>query len=105
MPVDVTSRYRLLKSYEVSDPEASSSALPARLLDGERRTSDLYQHRVSGVETIEYLAWRYLGKSNAWWHIADENKLTFPLDLRPGDVVGVPSSTQVGRVVRTRNFG
>ena len=32
--------------------------------------STTYQHQVSGVETIEYLAWRYYGDSKYWWAFA-----------------------------------
>jgi hypothetical protein len=101
MPVDVTSRYRLSKSYQVTDETGTSTALPARLLRT-RDDVDFYNHRLTGVEDVEYLAWRYFGKSAAWWVVADANKLIFPLDFQPGDTVRVPPASGVGRVVRTR---
>ena len=104
MPVDVTSRYRSLGSYEVTAEDGSTTtAIPSRALGGPI-TVDLYHHRLTGVETIEYLAWRYFGNSAAWWHIADANPLVFPLDLRPGATVEVPPAGAVGRVLRTRSF-
>jgi hypothetical protein len=103
MPVDVTSRYRALQSYEVVDEAGRSTALPARLLRS-RELLDVYNHRLTGMETLEYLAWRYFGKSAAWWVVADANELVFPLDHKPGATVKVPPASGVGRVVRTRNF-
>jgi hypothetical protein len=105
MPVDVTSRYWLFESYTVSDDKGTTTALPERpvrlVTDPE---ADLYNHRLTGVETIEYLAWRYFGNSSAWWHIADANALVFPLDHRPGTTVKVAPAGGVGRVLRTRGF-
>jgi hypothetical protein len=101
MPVDVTSRYRLLPSYEVTDGNGASTALPARLLRT-RDDFDFYNHRLTGVEDVEYLAWRYFGKSSAWWVIADANSLIFPLDFCPGDTVRIPPARGVGHVCRTR---
>lgn len=103
MPVSVTSRYAALASYDVIGERGRTSALPARPLP-EGSETDIYNHRVSGVETIEYLAWRYYGSSTAWWHLADANELAFPLDYRPGATLRVPPVGGIGRVLRTRTF-
>ena len=103
MPVDVTSRYWAMKSYTVDDEEGKTTALPARLLSS-YDTTDIYNHRLTGVETLEYLAWRYYGKSTTWWVVADANELVFPLDHRPGESVQIPPASGVGRVLRTRDF-
>jgi hypothetical protein len=103
MPVDVRSRYRLLPSYTVVDRRGTTTALPERpLVPITDADADLYNHRLTGVETLEYLAWRYFGDSNAWWYIADANPLTFPLDHRPGTTIKIARGSEVGRVVRTR---
>ena len=62
------------------------------------------RHVVSGLESLEYLAWRYLNTSDAWWQIADANPNAFPLDLQPGARVVIPSAADAGRVTRTRRF-
>jgi hypothetical protein len=103
MPVDVTSRYWTLPSYEVPDEAGHTTALPERPLPPVAGL-DMYNHRLTGVENVEYLAWRYFGNSGSWWHIADANALTFPLDYRPGATVRVPPARGVGRVLRTRSF-
>ncbi len=103
MPVDVNSRYRALPSYEVHRADGVTTALPARVLPP-IGALEMYNHRVTGVETIEYMAWRYFGSSASWWHIADANPLAFPLDYRPGATVQVPPARGVGRVLRTRSF-
>ncbi len=103
MPVDITSRYWALQSYEAPGEAGPSAALPIRP-NAEVAKDDLVNHRLTGVESIEYLAWRYYDRSAAWWRIADANPLAFPLDYRPGATVGVPPGRAVGRVVRTRSF-
>lgn len=106
MPVDVTSRYRSLGSYEVAVGAETTTALPARPLGAvpDGAEIDFYHHRVTGVETMEYLAWRYFGSSTRWWHVADANGLVFPLDHRPGATLRIPPAAGVGRVLRTRSF-
>jgi hypothetical protein len=59
---------------------------------------------LTGVESLEYLAWRFYGRSTAWWQIADANALVFPLDYRAGTSVALPQPSGVGRVLRTRSF-
>jgi len=56
------------------------------------------------VEDLEYLAWRYLGRSTAWWVVADANSLAFPLDHRPGETIRIPPAGGVGAVARSRSF-
>jgi len=103
VPVDVTSRYRLQPTVEFVVDGRPTAAIAIRP-QPQPTTGDSYKHRVTGVEDIEYLAWRYLNHSTAWWAIADANPLAFPLDLRPGDTVQIPQLGEVGRVARTRPF-
>jgi hypothetical protein len=103
MPVDVTSRYWALQAYEAPGREGTVSALPTRPNDPPSG-AEVVNHRLSGVETIEYLSWRYYGRSAAWWHIADANPIAFPLDLRPGATVKVAPSGSINRIIRTRTF-
>lgn len=103
MPVDVTSRYRLQPTAEVMIDGRSTAAIAARPRPAPP-SGDLYNHRLTGVEDIEYLAWRYLGRSTSWWAIADANPLAFPLDHRPGETIKIPQIGDVGRVARTRTF-
>jgi hypothetical protein len=106
MPVDVTSRYWRLKSFEVSDTDlGKTSALPTRLRrPAQPLSGEVYNHQVSGVETIESIAFRFFGKSTAWWVVADTNELAHPLDYRPGATIKIPPAAGVGQVARTRSF-
>jgi hypothetical protein len=65
----------------------------------------IYRHLVSGVETIEYLAWRYYGDSSLWWRIAEANSVQYPFDLSPGSYINISGANDLGTVVRTRSFG
>ncbi|MBA3289151.1 MAG: LysM peptidoglycan-binding domain-containing protein, partial [Acidimicrobiia bacterium] len=60
------------------------------------------RHVVVAGETIESIARRELGASEAWWLIADANPRLFPLDLRPGLVLDVPTGRPA--VERSRRF-
>ena len=103
MPVDVTSRYWALESYDAPAPGGTTTALPIRP-NVELRADELINHRLTGVETLEYLAWRYYGRSSAWWRVADANPLKFPLDFQPGVAVKIAPAGTINRVLRTRNF-
>jgi hypothetical protein len=106
MPVDVTSRYWRSKSFEVLDAElGTTSALPTRLRrPAQLLSGEVYNHQLSGVETIESIAFRFFGRSTSWWVVADTNELTHPLDYRPGATIKIPPAAGVGQVARTRGF-
>jgi len=105
MPVTNTSRYFGLVVYEAEDAGGvSRPTVSIRPTSPPPRDTTFYRHPLTGVEDIEYLAWRFFGSSDAWWRIAEANELIFPLDLRPGMTVSIPSPGEVGRVVRTRRF-
>lgn len=106
MAVSITSRYRRLDVYPATDatgtthPTVPIRRTPARVAD-----DGGYQHRITGADNIEYLAWHYLGSSEEWWRLADAGPAVFPLSLRPGDVVAVPGARQSAeRVQRARVF-
>ena len=105
MPTFLNSRYRDLSVYQVDDPERGRTATVAiRPPTPPPAGTPMYRHVVSGTETMEYLAWRFFGSSDAWWKLAEANPGLFPLDLRPGMSLDVPGMDEVGRVVRTRRF-
>ena len=105
MPVSRTSRYHNLPTYEATDEKGNSHANIGIRLDGAATPDpNIFQHILTGLETIEYLAWRYYDSSEMWWRIADAGPPVFPLDLPTGYPVSVPSRDAVGRVQRTRRF-
>lgn len=105
MPISNTSRYFGLSTYDAPDArEVSHPALAIHPFTPPAPGTALYRHLVTGVEDIEYLAWRYYGSSESWWRIAEANELFFPLDLVPGTTLNIPAAGDVGRIVRTRRF-
>lgn len=105
MPVSITSRYYLSPVYDATDAEGATHATIAiRPPTPPDATVTMYSHLVSGVETIEYLAWRYYGDSSQWWQIAEANGLIFSTDIKPGMTLSIPSSSNLGTVVRNRSF-
>ena len=105
MPVSITSRYYLTPVYNAPDAEGVSHATIAiRPPRPPASTTTLYTHLVSGVETIEYLAWRYYGDATLWWKIAEANGLIFATDIKPGMTLSIPAISDIGTVVRNRSF-
>jgi nucleoid-associated protein YgaU len=106
MPVSIISRYYGAAIYSADDPEGNphpTVAIRPPAPPGPNVT--IYNHLVTGIETIEYLAWRYYGDSTLWWRIAEANGLQYPMDLQPGSLVGIPGANDIGTVVRNRSFG
>lgn len=102
MPVSTRSRYFALTPETAADDGGFTTYLPMRAEPPDPVTKvDL---RLTGDDTLESLAHRYYGRSDAWWYIADANPPIFPLDWRPGAGVTLPQGTGVGRVLRTRRF-
>ncbi len=106
MPVSLRSRYAKAPVYEAPDSAGETHAtIGIRISAPPPGPGDAaYRHIVAGAETIEYLAYRYFGTSDAWWRIADANGLVFPLDLPTGAAVVIPPAPELGRVVRDRRF-
>lgn len=105
MAVPITSRYRGLDVYVAVDATGTPHPTVAiRRYAPPPPEAVSYQHRVTGLEGIEDLAWRFFSNSETWWRVADANPLMFPLDLHPGDVVAVPTTGQPGRISRERVF-
>jgi nucleoid-associated protein YgaU len=99
-----SSRYRGETPYVATGPDGAARAtLPARPLPPPPDGTP-YLHTVIAGETVELLAYRFLGASELWWQIADANPLVFPTDLRPGTVLAVPTGQPAGLVTRTRSF-
>lgn len=101
MPVNVRSRYWNLTPVQQDSPTGPVASLPVRRVPPAVMGTTV-PHVVTGLDTIESVAARYYARSDAWWHIADANAFRFPLDLTPGQQLQMPSSTGVGRVLRTR---
>lgn len=103
MPVQLTSRYYGLPVLQIEDRRGRHAALALRPTPDQRAAGD-YHHRVAALENLEYLAWRYYGRSEDYWRILDANPLRFPLDVRPAESLRVPIGADVGLTQRTRRF-
>jgi hypothetical protein len=105
MPISARSRYFGLPTYDAQDANQVVHPTVAIRPPGQPGPgTTFYRHQSAGLDSFEYLAWRYLGSSEAWWRMCEANELIFPLDLAPGTIVNVPASGDVGRIVRTRSF-
>lgn len=104
MAVPLTSRYRGLAPYDAVAADGTVHAtVPARFQPA-TPSGTPYFHTVTAGETMESLAHRYLGSSEAWWQIADANPAAFPTELVPGTALVIPTGAEPGLIVRTRSF-
>ena len=60
---------------------------------------DSLEHTVVGGETLDLLAFRYYGREDLWWRIADANPGRFPLDWAAGDTIVIPPLRVATRTV------
>lgn len=97
MTVSISSRYRTLGVIDAPDAAGVlHPTVPIRRHDPVSQARSVYNHRVTGAEVIDYLAWRTLGAGEQWWRLADANRLAFPLDLVPGQALSLPAREVVG---------
>ena len=105
MPISNTSRYFGLPVYTAPGADAAvHPSLAMRPPTPPPPGTGMLRHVIAGDETLESLAFRHFGSSDAWWRIAEANPARFPTDWKPGMVVNIPAAGDVGRIVRTRRF-
>ena len=89
------SRYRSssVLDYEVIDPATGEKTtyhyLEARF-PRRGKYKDSVLHIVSDTDELDLLAFRYYGREDLWWIIADHNLIDDPNDLQRGDVLEIP---------------
>jgi nucleoid-associated protein YgaU len=86
MPVSIFSRYYGLDRVEIEGRVCLAQRLTAPL----EVFPDSIKHILVSSETVDQLAFRYYGREDLWWRIADANPGRFPGDWRPGDVLVIP---------------
>jgi nucleoid-associated protein YgaU len=102
MPVSGGSRHRFSPAHVARDAAGVPHAtLGIRALEA---VAPGLLHRVEAGDTLETLAFAYLGASEEWWRIADCNPVACVFGLTPGSTVVIPGETASGTVVRTRSF-
>jgi nucleoid-associated protein YgaU len=86
MAATIYSRYYGLDAVSL-DGKLSLAQRPIPKVEG---YPDGLVHVVVGGETLDQLAFKYYGREDLWWRIADANPGRSPLDLRPGDPLVIP---------------
>ena len=86
MSLSLYSRYRNLPTVtadeRVSLAQRAPVAAPA--------PPDSIVHTVIGRETLDMLAFKYYGREDLWWRIADANAGLDALALVPGQTIVIP---------------
>jgi nucleoid-associated protein YgaU len=96
MAVSSTSRYYGLATVVVN----GVASLAERVSPPQQDYPDALDHVVTIGDTLDGLAYRYYGREDLWWRIADANALVFPTDLAPGATLTIPPLS-----VATRSLG
>ncbi len=62
---------------------------------------DSVLHTVVGAETLDLLAWKYYGREDLWWRIADANPGLSLFAPAPGQTIAIPPLRLATRTGRT----
>jgi len=49
-----------------------------------------YHYRVKEGDTLDNIAFKFYGKAEKWWAIADSNNIFDPFSLIPGSILDIP---------------
>jgi len=91
MPVSPFSRYRDLEVLVVQhETRGETQSLPVRRLPAEPAPV-VRRHLLTGFETIDVLARRYLGRESLLWQFLDANDGRRADSFVPGELIDVPS--------------
>ena len=63
-------------------------------IDTSPQPDDVF-HTVAEGDRVDLIAYRYLGNAVLWWIICDYNDIFFPLELKLGMVLRIPSIEHV----------
>jgi nucleoid-associated protein YgaU len=85
-PQAPSSRYRGLATVAVDDRVSLAQRPPA----ADPLPPDSIIHTVVGAETLDLLAWKYYGREDLWWRIADANPWLRPFELVSGLAIAIP---------------
>jgi len=96
MPVSINSRYYGLETIE----HGRGTGIVQRPPPGRQDYPDSILHTLVGGETLDELAFRYYGREDLWWRIADANPGIFSLDWQAGDTLVIPPPRVVGAMPR-----
>ncbi len=100
MPVSTCSRYRNLAVVEVtSATRGRTRSLPLRRLP-EPPAGAGHRHRITGYDTADLLALRYLGREDLFWRVLDANGGRLPGAFVPGEMLEIPPLDTATRVER-----
>jgi phage tail protein X len=86
MAVTIYSRYYGLATVVVN----GVPSLALRPMPPVATYPDALIHTVLAGETLDLLAFRYYGREDLWWRIADANPGVVAPDISPGDSLSIP---------------
>lgn len=64
--------------------------------------SEVIRYQIKQGDTLDGLAYEYLGDSSLWWFLLDINpEYLSPFDIKVGDILLIPTRTSYRRAVET----
>ncbi len=96
-PSSLSSRYRGLATVAADDRVSLAQRPPVAA----PLPPDSVLHTVLGGETLDLLAWKYYGREDLWWRIADANSGLQPFTLTAGQTIAIPPLRLATRAGRT----
>ena len=101
MSIRKGSRYEKVRVYnKIDDNRGIIPTFQRRKLLKLRADSEVVRHQVKESETLDAIAYHYLGNSALWWVILDVNtQYLTPFDIQVGDILLIPTETAYRRAV------
>ena len=96
MPPSLASRYRNVPLVVVD----GRTSLGQRAPTTDPIPQDSIIHTVIGHETLDMLAYKYYGREDLWWRIADANRGADPVALAQGQTLAIPPLRTATRTSR-----
>lgn len=103
MTVHVNSRYAKTGIYRTTHKDSDKSILvfKRRNLFKLKEGDEVFKHEIVKGDTLDYLAFEYLGDSNLWWAILDSNpRYMSILEINIGDIINVPTPNTLRKRLR-----
>jgi phage tail protein X len=104
MPVQPDSRYANLPLLAVTAPDGSQRNVVELRLQGQVTGVQTTAYRVLRGDVVDLVARRFYGDEDIWWRILDANPLVYPLDIKAGDVLQLPTPGAATAITRARRF-
>jgi len=104
MPLTADSRYANLPLIAVTAADGSQRNVVELRLQSQVTDVQTTPYSVRRGDAVDFLARKFYGDEHLWWRILDANPNVYPLDIKSGDALQIPSAGGATTVTRARGF-